>query len=50
MIRDEKTTHLSFAHFGMLNKNTQAIAKSLKRYPLEIEGLDFTGNGLKAKE
>lgn len=50
IIRGEKTTHLSYAHFGLLHKNSMAVAESLKRYPLEIESLDFTGNGIKASE
>ena len=50
VIREEKTTDLSFANFGLLHKNSMAVAESLKRYPLEIQTLDFTGNGIRAKE
>lgn len=50
VIRSEKTTHLSYANFGLLQKNSVAVAESLKRYPLEIEALDFTGNGIRPKE
>lgn len=50
VIRGEKTTHLSFANFGLLHKNSIAVAESLKRYPLEINSLDFSGNGIRAKE
>jgi hypothetical protein len=50
VIRNEKTTHLSFANFGLLQKNSMAVAESLKRYPLEINGIDFTGNGIRSKE
>lgn len=50
IIRSEKTSHLSFANLGLLQKNSVAVAESLKRYPLEIEALDFTGNGIRPKE
>lgn len=50
VIRTEKTTHLSFANQGLLQKNSKAVAESLKRYSLDVEALDFTGNGIKAKE
>jgi hypothetical protein len=50
IIRKEKTSSLSFRYFGLFNKNAAAVAESLKRYPLEIEELDFTGNGIKSKE
>ena len=50
VIRSEKTTHLSYANFGLLHKSSMAVAESIKRYPLEIEALDFTGNGIRSKE
>lgn len=50
VIRSEPTKHISYANFGLLNKNSIAVAESLKRYPLEVESIDFTGNGLKAPE
>lgn len=50
VIRSAKTTHLSYANLGLLQKNSVAVAESLKRYPLEIEALDFTGNGIRPKE
>lgn len=50
MIRSEKTSHLSFANQGLLQKSSKAVAESLKRYSLEIEALDFTGNGIRAPE
>ena len=50
VIRGEQTKHLSFANQGLLQKNTKAVCELLKRYPLEIEALDFTGNGIKMAE
>ena len=49
VIRSEKTTNFSYANQG-LQKNSKAVSESLKRYPLEINGLEFTGNGVRSKE
>jgi hypothetical protein len=50
VVREEKTSQLSFANFGLLQKGSKAVADSLKIYPLEIKGVNFTGNGIRAKE
>ena len=49
IVHDEKTTNFSYANQG-LQKNAKAVSESLKRYPLEVNGLEFTGNGIRSKE
>ena len=50
IIKSEESSRLSFANQGLLSKNSKAIWECLKRYSLEVEAVDFTGNGLKATD
>lgn len=50
IIREEKTNHLDFSNYSLLNKSAIAVAESIKRYVLPIESINFINNGLKSKE
>lgn len=49
IIRDEKTNHIDYSNYRLLDKTAVAVAEALKRYPLSIESINLTNNGLKAK-
>lgn len=50
IIREEKTNHLDYSNYILLNKTALAVAESIKRYVLPIESINFVNNGLKSKE
>jgi hypothetical protein len=50
IIRGEKTQYLDFSNKSMLNKSAQALAESLKLYPLTINRINLSNNGLKPKD
>ncbi len=50
IIRDQKTTHIDYSNYQLLNKTAVAVAEALKRYPLAIESINLTNNGLKARQ
>lgn len=50
IIRDQKTTHLDYSNYILLNKTALAVAESIKRYTLPIESINFINNGLRSKE
>jgi hypothetical protein len=41
---------MNYANFGLLKNNTEAVAEAIKRYPLKVESIDFTNNGLRNNE
>lgn len=50
VIRQEKTSHLNFSNYQLLNKTAVAVSEAIKIYSLPILSINFTNNGLKSKE
>lgn len=47
---EDENKYLSFANFRLSGESVKAVTESLKRYPIEVEAIDFTNNTLKPRE
>lgn len=50
IIREQKTSHLDYSNYQLLNKSAVAVGEAIKRYGLPIEHISFKNNGLKGRE
>ncbi len=50
IIRESQNNKLDYANFRLMQETSAAIAEAIKRYPFEVDSVDFTNNGLRGVE
>ena len=50
IIREQKTSHIDYSNYQLMNKTAMAVGEAIKRYSLPIEEINLMNNGLKYKE